>query len=148
MPPGLGGEGNGQRALSGCGCPFGKTKTFWGWCWTRSDAKAPRAAKLNFSHLKMVKMVQVLGCIYFTTIINNNKNKTTHTSGARTQNGGELEAWRPVEPCTSRGGTVVPETEGGSRTGVCVRVGSCDMMRGSLSRTGEGRIQGDAGGSG
>lgn len=79
---------------------------------------------------------------------NNNKNKTTHTSGVRTQNGGELEAWRPVEPCTSPRGTVVPETEGGSRNGGVRPVGSCDMMRGSLSRTGAGRIQGDAGGSG
>lgn len=46
-----------------------KDEDLLGWCWMRNDAKAPRAAKLNFSHLKMVKMVQVLGCIYFTTII-------------------------------------------------------------------------------
>lgn len=35
----------------------------------RNDAKAPSAANLTFSHVKMVKRVQVLGYIYFTTII-------------------------------------------------------------------------------
>lgn len=43
---------------------------------------------------------------------------------------------------------MVPEAEGGGRDGSVRRAGSCDGMRGSLSRTGAGRLQGDAGSSG